>query len=155
MHVVGPVISALFLLYTRNLDGRDYNVNTLLAHDKVLFAGTMSGVVAMFDSMTRQLLSHLSWHSGKVRFLLALPDRIRACICAEVPLERKTGGRTTSPPPSPSIATSCDCVPLSRGRPLIASIGNGRRRYTATNELEASYEKSQAHEDITLLVWQS
>ena len=141
-----------------------YMVTTLLAHGKVLYVGTMGGVVAMFDSMTQQLLSRLTWHNGKVRYLLVLPDQTKACICAEVPLERQTGGRgrattaathhQTSPATSAASPQHHSTLNSSTSYPLIASIGNGRRRYLA-HEQPQERGRERGGEDVALLVWQS
>ena len=129
----------------------DYNVTTLLAHGKTLYVGTMSGIVALLDSETGHLLSCLAWHTGKVRFLLALPDTLRACISAEVPLDRSTTGRGKISSPSHN---SSDAV--SSSNPLIASIGNGRSRYSAVDQQVSSRtrDRFRVHDDVTLLVWQ-
>ena len=108
----------------------------------------MSGIVALLDSETGQLLSCLAWHTGKVRFLLALPDTLRACISAEVPLDRSTTGRGKTHNSSDAVSSS---------NPLIASIGNGRRRYSAVDQQVSSRtrDRFREHDDVTLLVWQS
>ena len=62
---------------------------------KVLI-GTTTGVVAIFDSQTVELLNSFKWHKDKVRMLLAIPRQVEPCICAEIPFpEQETTNRNS------------------------------------------------------------
>ena len=159
------------LVYTLPTDDQTHQVSTLLAQGRKLFIGTLSGVVAVFDSQSRSLITRYNWHEGKVRTLLPLPKQIKPCICAEVSMNTKqldsskvpkqlgrfvshTVDRSTHDNPCylPNEMDSTD---------LIASIGNGRRKMIVKEEGKPT-KRFRSHtwvperdEDITLLMWHS
>lgn len=129
-------------------------MTSLLAQGRKLFVGTLSGLVAVFDSQSFGLIARYSWHEGKVRSLLHLPEQVKTCICAEVPLMEEYQTRTSAGSGKSTHHDVC----------LIASIGNGRVKYgnEEKKDLENSIGQSRRftwmtrnHEDINLLLWHS
>ena len=148
-----------------------YQVASLLGQGRRLYVGTVSGLVAVFDSMTYNLLTHFLWHKGKVRSLLLLPEEIKACVCAEVPFK---GSESSKPAFSnferrvshATLAGSVQDNPLFMPNPggklaMIASIGNGRRKYSCApkpeknSSLTRSLTGASVRDDVTLLLWNS
>ena len=119
--------------------------------------------MAIFDSLTRTLLSSYRWHEEKVRSLLILPEQIKPSICAEVGVasdqSRDRDGlmRYSSYVKSSSADNKLYMPNKCSDGPLIASIGNGRRRMNVneTTPTKRRYTRGAETEDITLLLWHS
>ena len=157
------------------LDDFSHQVNTILAEGRRLIVGTLDGLVAIFDSETRVVLSRFNWHEEKVRSLLLLPEQIRPSICAEVGISstksssKDTPSSTNSgkPKTEQSLTTNTSdeephlknelFLPNSTAEtPLIASIGNGRRRMKIDEKIRQKGRGiTRYSEDITLLIWHS
>ena len=140
-------------------------VTSLLAQGRRLYVGTLSGIVAAFDSQSLGLIARYSWHEGKVRSLLVLPEQVKSCLCAEVPLKTESKQQHI-PIATRHVNNKCYMSNSGYDLELIASIGNGRIKYNCTEEkkdLENSMSfhsrhfswMNKSHEDITLLVWHS
>ena len=144
-------------------------VTSLLAQGRRLYVGTLSGIVAVFDSMSFGLITQFSWHEGKVRSLLLLPEQIKACVCAEVPIvesKDKTLSnqlRRCLSVPLSQVINPCFVPNIGTELSLVASIGNGRLKLLTKEEKEEVNMQpsrrftwmTRAHEDITLLMWHS
>ena len=76
-----------------------FQVTALIASGRKILVGATSGVVGIFDSETRSLLSALSWHKDKVRTLLVMPKEMEPCICSEIPFpeEEKDPSHMSTP----------------------------------------------------------
>ncbi len=119
--------------------------------------------MAIFDSLTRTLLSSYRWHEEKVRSLLILPEQIKPSICAEVgvasdqPRDKDGLTRYSSYVKSSTADNKLYLPNNCSDGPLIASIGNGRRRMTIheATPTKRRYTRGAGEEDITLLLWHS
>ena len=165
------LLSFMFLFSPLPTDAdRTYQVTSLLAQGRRLYVGTVSGLVAVFDSLTYNLLTHFLWHKGKVRSLLLLPEEIKACVCAEVAFkgsENKPAFSNFERRGSHSSLGSLQDNPLFMPNPggklsMVASIGNGRRRYSCISKAERSSSLKRSmttgvpvRDDVTLLLWNS
>lgn len=148
---------------------QSHQVTSLLAQSRRLYVGTLSGIVAIFDSMSFGLITQFSWHEGKVRSLLLLPEQIKACVCAEVPIVGSKDRALSSQlkrslsVPSSRVINPCFIPNVGTELSLVASIGNGRLKLLTKEEKEEANTQpsrrftwmSHAHEDITLLMWHS
>ncbi len=154
-------------------DNTSHQVSTILAEGSRLIVGTLGGLVAIFDSETRHLLSRLNWHQEKVRTLLVLPNQIKPSICAEIGITMETSSPSNTFPPDEkrsscagnTTSTSSNGInkqfitsKTTQG-PLLASIGNGRRRMNVNNNnytrqhLQRPRINTRVGEDISLLIW--
>lgn len=167
MHMQSYMLTFIFFF----LGISSHQVNTLVADGRHLVVGTLDGLVAIFDSETRSVYARYSWHEEKVRSLLILPEQIRPSICAEVDISSKKTAINSSQkdklskfssfvvnePNSVSHNKLCIDNKNSNG-PLIASIGNGRRRMNVSKTYSAHQRPrtyTRVSEDITLLIWHS
>lgn len=139
-----------------------------MTNEDLVYVGTISGYVAVLDSETVSLVTQYSWHEGKVRSLLLLPDTIRHSLCAEVPpttdvtnnkpgLPKRQFGEVFSPMPPPDTH-ECYKQNLLVNKSLVASIGNGRKKQTVMEKDLKPPEgslKQVINRDITLLMWHS
>ena len=135
-----------------------------MTNQDLVYVGTISGYVVVLDSETVSLVTHYSWHEGKVRSLLLLPDNIKHCLCVEAPPITDRGGNKKPAAafkfpkrqfgevysPMPAATHECYKPNLLAESNLIASIGNGRRKLAVT----AAKDQKQ-NKDITLLMWHS
>ena len=143
---------------------RSQQVTSLLAQGRRLYVGTVSGIVAIFDSMSFILITHFSWHEGKVHSLLLLPEQIKACVCAEVPIVESKDRTLSSPlkrclsvPSSSQVTNPCFVPNIGTELSLVASIGNGHLKLlTKEEKKEANVQPLRCfRKDITLLMWHS
>lgn len=147
-------------------------VTSLLAQGRRLYVGTISGTVAVFDSQSFGLITNFTWHKGKVRTLLLLPEQVKSCVCVEVPFgveeDKVTRERSRSHIKSSLQTNSCFVQNTNCNLSLVASIGNGRLKLvteskTDTTENSSTRSSRRAttlsmsvmNEDINLLIWHS
>ena len=64
-------------------------ITCLLGCFDQICVGTSEGTVAILAAKNGQLLQRFSLHTNQVRVLLELPQMIKPCICAELPMEKK------------------------------------------------------------------
>ena len=141
---------------------RSQQVTSLLAQGRRLYVGTVSGIVAIFDSISFGLITQFSWHEGEVHSLLLLPEQIKACVCAEVPIV-ESKDRTLSSPlkrclsVSSQVTNPCFVPNIGTELSLVASIGNGHLKLLTKEEKEeANVQPLRCfRKDITLLMWHS
>lgn len=166
----------MYHLILIDVDG-SYQVTTLLAQGRRLYVGTVSGTVGVFDSQSFGLITNFTWHRGKVRTLLLLPEQVKGCVCAEVPKEENELKReetlrlrsllSSKTPSTTNITNTCFIDNANANLSLVASIGNGRLKLipeTGGVDMESSVVKrkrqtrlsmSFINEDINLLIWHS
>jgi serine/threonine protein kinase/ankyrin repeat protein/GTPase SAR1 family protein len=126
-------------------------VTSLLAHGRRLYVGTLTGTVAVFDSLTCGLVTWFSWHQGKVRTLMLLPEEVKTCVCGEIPInEGRRESQHALVSENSNHSTDNDHMEAS----LLASIGNGRTKLL-TNQSPPRRMTRTNNEDITLLLWNS
>lgn len=106
----------------------DCQITCLLGCFDQICVGTSEGTIVMLSANNGQLLQRFSMHSHQVRVLLELPQIIKPCICAELPVEiesplkeTKTRSRTSLPIPPVQDEFFTFTIPKrSRGNSLIS-----------------------------------
>lgn len=112
---------------------------TLMCAGHKLFVGTSSGVVAIFDSETVNLLKCFSWHKNRVRTLLAMPKQVEPCICAEIPFPDKDNKGCKS-------RSSSDPHGVRNSASTILSL-SANRKYEGVTKKEESLTESLSYSD--------
>lgn len=120
-------------------------VTAMATAGKKIIIGAASGEVVILNSEERSILAYYSWHKGEVEALLAMPEEIKPCICAEIPFEQ----------PSDCISDARNTMPIENHQRLpnpepnaamIASIGKGRITLDPSQNSES---------DTYFLIWKS
>jgi len=145
----------------------DCQITCLLGCSGQIYIGTTEGTVIILSTEDGRLLKKFSLHANQVRVLLELPQIIKPCICAELPIEKESSpklNRVSLPTlimqdesfTMPKRSTSVSCKPKIRGKhkinikldaksqgkhPLFASIGDGLANWFGNgNETTQSLE---------------
>ena len=124
-----------------------------------MLMGTDFGTVGVLDSETCQVLHCLQWHIEKVRTLLLMLKVMEPCVCSDIPLaECDTPSFSTQlhhRPPTrsrlsrqltidsdqiPSLPDNpCEVPNVEPERSMVASIGNGRKRFLKTHLSQTTF----------------
>ena len=68
----------------------DCQITCLLGCSGQIYIGTTEGTVIILSTEDGRLLKKFSLHANQVRVLLELPQIIKPCICAELPIEKES-----------------------------------------------------------------
>ena len=100
----------------------DCQITSLLGCSGQICVGTSEGTVAVLSVKSGGLLQKFSLHASRVRVLLELPEMVKPCVCAELPMGKAplskeiTRGRSSLP----TSPTQDDAVPPAHKR--VASV---------------------------------
>ena len=139
----------------------DCQITCLLGCSGQIYIGTTEGTVIILSTEDGRLLKKFSLHANQVRVLLELPQIIKPCICAELPIEKESSPKlnrvslpslimqdesSTMPKRSTSLRSkhkiNIKLDAKSQGKhPLFASIGDGLANWFGNgNETTQSLE---------------